>query len=257
MALNLVETVKSLFTPELVSQASLSMGENESNVQRAFNGAIPASFAGILNKIGNGDASGVLGLARQALDTGFLNNPGSFSGNSNLLSLGSGLFGDKLGGIIRTIAGFAGIKVTSASAVLNLATPAALAMVGKQTSGASSPNALISLLHSQKESMLNAIPGGLNLVGALGLNSLSDITSNVSIVYSSVIGRTKSVTDHATTKRRSYATLWLVLLAVLAVSAWLLFGKSCKKTDPESTAPALQNLVNHIPNQLRVFSIPT
>ena len=241
MALNLVETVKSLFTPELVSQVSSSMGENESNVQRAINGAIPASFAGILNKIGNGDASGVMGLARQALDTGFLNNPGSFGGNSNLLSLGSGLFGDKLGGVIRMIAGFAGIKVTSASAVLNLATPAALAIVGKQTSGASSPNAMISLLHSQKESILNTIPGGLNLVGALGLNSLSDITSNVSIVYSSLIGKSKSGADHSATKKRSFAALCLLLVAVLAVSAWLLFGKSCSKTGASKTALEVYN----------------
>jgi outer membrane protein OmpA-like peptidoglycan-associated protein len=243
MAINLVETVKGLFTPELVRQTASSIGENESNVQRAFNGAVPTAFAGILNKIGNGGASGIFDMAKQAINSGLLGNLKSLiGGNSDLLGLGNGIFGDRLGGIIRAISSFAVIKDSSASSVMNMAIPVSLATIGREISGNNNPNAVVSLLNNQKESILASIPGGLSIASALGVNSLGDITNKVSNIYSSIASGPRVTTEYVERRSGGSGWIWFLLIAGLAILAWLFFGRGCSK-EKKSEVPVVDTTV--------------
>ena len=248
MASNLIDSVKDLFTPDLVSQTASSLGESENAVQKALSGAIPASFVGILNKVGSGGASGILDMSKQAASTGVLGNLRGLLGGgglANILSMASGLFGDKLGSVVRTIAGFAGIRESSASSLMSIAAPAALAAVGREaTTDNMGPSRLVSLLNSQKDSILNAVPSGLNIAGALGLGSLSDIGNKLSGALSSIAGGARSTTAYAgetverTAKRGTNWFLPLLLIVALALAAWWLLGKSCNKEADTATTTA-------------------
>lgn len=58
----LVGTLRSLLTPELVSQASTVVGESQGNVSRGLSSALPAILAGLLAN------SGDSGVMRQIMD---------------------------------------------------------------------------------------------------------------------------------------------------------------------------------------------
>ena len=245
MAINLIDSVKGLFTPDLVSQTAASLGESENAVQKALTGAIPASFVGILNRVGSGGATGMLDMSKQAANTGVLGNLKGLLGGGGLasvLSMASGLFGDKLGSVVRTIAGFAGIRESSASSLMSIAAPAALATIGREaTSNNMGPSGLVSLLNNQKDSILNSVPSGLNIANALGVGSLADIGTKLSGALSSLAGGARTATTRATeTVERTArpATNWLlplILILALAVAAWYLLGKGCNKAEDTAT----------------------
>ena len=66
MAFNLIDSVKSLISPDLVGKAAGMLGESESGITRAISGIVPSVFAGVLNKAGSGDAPGILNVAKDA-----------------------------------------------------------------------------------------------------------------------------------------------------------------------------------------------
>ena len=187
MAINLVDSVKGLFTPDLVTQTATSLGESEGAVQKAINGAVPASLVGILNKAGTGGASNLLSMAKQASDSVPTNLKSLLGGTgiASLISMAGGLFGDKLNNIVRSVANFAGIRESSASSIMNIAAPAALASLGREATATNmNPTNVVSMLNNQKDTILSSVPSGLNLASALGLGSLSEIGTRLSSVLS-------------------------------------------------------------------------
>ena len=175
-------------------------------------------------------------MVKNAAGSGILNNIGGLIGGGGASSGGIGatvmgwlrsLFGDKLNSIINAIAGFAGIKTSSASNVLSMAAPAVLGSVGQYAKENNlSASGLGSFLQSQKSSILDAIPSGFNLAGALGLSGLGDIGGKISGVLS---------TANENVRRSSKGWLWLIILLVAALLIWLLTSKGCNK---EAAAPA-------------------
>jgi outer membrane protein OmpA-like peptidoglycan-associated protein len=239
MAFNLVDSVKSLFGSDLISKASSMLGEDESKVKNAMGGIIPSILTGILNKASSGDAAGVLSMAKETANSGMLSNIGSFFGNNNLLSKGSdmlkGLFGDRMSDVANSIANYFGLKSTSVASLMSVAAPAALGSLGKQAEATNmNPNGMLSFLNGQKDGILNAVPSGLNLAGALGLGSLSSIGTKLSNALSNVTGAVKEI-PRAVGKTAS-GNRWLVpvIIAVLIVALlWYLFSGK-KKGDEES-----------------------
>ena len=70
---NLLDSIKSYVTPEIVSQAAALLGENESGVGKAIGGLAPTILAGILNKSGDSNAMGnVFSLLSNNSNAGFL-----------------------------------------------------------------------------------------------------------------------------------------------------------------------------------------
>jgi Bacterial protein of unknown function (DUF937) len=69
MSFNLLDTVKGLFTPNLISTAASSPGE--SGIQNALSGTIPAILAGLVSKAySNEGTSNLFDLAKQAAGYG-------------------------------------------------------------------------------------------------------------------------------------------------------------------------------------------
>ncbi len=67
MSFDLLNTVKGLFTGNVISQAAGQLGESESGIQKAITGIVPAILTGLLNKAGaQGDPSGALQAAKDA-----------------------------------------------------------------------------------------------------------------------------------------------------------------------------------------------
>lgn len=234
MSFNLIDSVKGLFTNELAGKMASSFGESEGGIQKAIGGAIPAVLAGLLNKAGTSDgASSILNLSKEAAGSGLLSNLSAFTGGGNLVGKGlewlKKLFGDKADNIINMIAGYAGIRESSAASVLSVAAPAALGTLGKQvTQNNLNTAGITSLLASQKDSILNALPSGLNLAGALGLGSLGDIGSKLSSAFSGAAGTARATAAKAT----STGNKWLLplILALIVIGALWYFMKGCNKT---------------------------
>ncbi len=251
MSFNLLDSVKGIFTSDLVSKMASSFGENEGGIQKAISGGIPAVLTGLLHKAGSSDgASSLLNMAKDAAGSGILGNIGNLLGGGSMLSKGldmvKGLFGDKANSITSMIANFAGIRESSASSVLSAAAPAALGVLGKQvTQNNMGVSGLTSFLAEQKDNILKAVPSGLNLAGALGHNSLSDIGHKLSGLVggaaSSVRQATASATHYAgeaaNKAGRGMRWLWPLLLALLVVLALIYFLRG-QKDKTETTPPA-------------------
>ncbi|MFT3822352.1 MAG: OmpA family protein [Chitinophagaceae bacterium] len=239
MSFNLLDSVKGLFTTELIGKASNMLGEDPNNVQKAVSGIVPSVLTGILNKAGSGDAGGILGMAKDAMNSGILSNIGGFFGNDNILAKGAdmlrNLFGDKLGNITSMISGFSGIKSTSANSLLSMAAPAALGVLGKHASDNNmSSGGLLSFLNQQKDGILNSLPSGLNLAGALGLGSLGSIGSKLSGAISGVTSSAKQAASGGS------KWLWPLILIIAAILLIWYLMKGCNNnstTATETTTP--------------------
>jgi OmpA-OmpF porin, OOP family len=241
MSINLLNSVKGLFTNELVGKAASMLGESESGVSKAIGAVVPTILSGLLSKAGSGSegASGILNMAKDAVGSGILNNIGGLLGGSasgsnmgGILNIASGLFGDKLGGIGKLISGFSGIKESSAGSLLSMVAPAALGFLGKHAADNNlNASGLASFLTNQKDNITSGMPAGLNL-SSLGL---SDIAGKVKDVASSASSDVKQAAKGAVnyaenTAAKTGGIKWLLplLLVVLAALAlWYFLGKGC------------------------------
>jgi len=179
----ILDTVRSLVTPDLLAQAATALGESQGNVSRGIGTAAPAILAGLLAK------SNDTGIMRQimdllgsaSLDSNLLRNLGSVlsegggtSTRSPLADLAqrflSALFGPQTGSVTSAIANQAGLKPQSASTLLSLAAPLVMSVLG-DTVKREGLNAagLARLLGSQRDSILSEAPAGLtSLLGLAG-----------------------------------------------------------------------------------------
>src|SRR5690606_15366915 len=147
-----------------------------------------------------------------------------------------GLFGDKINNVVNMVSGFSGVKESSAASLLNMAAPAALGVLGRKASENNmDASGLDSYLNTQKDNILNSIPSGFNLSGALGRSSLTNIGSKLSGAFSDVsgnakhlAGNTSAMMDRAADKT-SGGPKWLVplLLIVAAIALIWYFMKGC------------------------------
>ena len=254
MSFNLLDSVKGMFTSDLISKAGNLLGENESSVQRAVSGIVPSVLAGILSKAGSGDVGSMLNMAKSAVSSGMLSNISDFSGG-NFLTKGAdmlkGLFGDRTSDVTNTVAGFAGIKTTSAASLMSIAAPAALGALGKHAeSTGMNAGGLLSFLNSQKDSILNSLPSGLNLAGALGLGSIGSIGNKLSEAFSGVTGAVKNMPAQAAqTAQKAGSNRWVLpLLLVVGVVALIWFLTRPKNTDGQPEVASINASATDTPS---------
>jgi outer membrane protein OmpA-like peptidoglycan-associated protein len=174
MSFNLLDAVKGYFTPDLVGQASSFFGETDTLVSKGLDAVIPSTLAGLVRKAELGDTSTLMNLAKTAYDRGILNQlQGSFkTGGEGVPSIGPGiltsLFGDKYGALANAVSSFTGMKGANVSSLFGTVAPLALGLLGKYAKDSNAaPGAIASLLGSQKETIMSAVPAGLNLSGIL------------------------------------------------------------------------------------------
>jgi len=232
MSFDLLESAKNLFNGNVISQASAQLGESEGGIQKALSGIIPTVLTGLLHKTeSSGDVSGLLNLVKGSASDA---SPAALTsalqgGAGTLLSKGAdllrSLFGDKAGAIAATLAGYAGIKESSANTLLQSAAPATLGTVGQYAiQNNLSAGGFAAFLNSQKDKILNAVPGGLNLAGILGLGSLSAIGSKLSGLAGN-LGNAVSgaATSTVNTVKQASGGKWIWSLLLILVAIILLW----------------------------------
>jgi outer membrane protein OmpA-like peptidoglycan-associated protein len=225
MSFNLIDSVKGLLGGDLISRASATLNEDETRVQNAMSGIVPSVLAGILHKAGSGNAGSVLSTAKDTANSNMLSGISNFLGNNSLLDRGSellrGIFGNRLNDVVSMISNFAGIRSSSAASLMSVAAPAALGTLGAHAISTNmTERNLVSFLDSQKDSIMRALPSGLNLAGALGVSSLGNIGSTATNVFP---GATAQVRDMPRTMRRSSTARWLVPAIVVLAGLGLLW----------------------------------
>ena len=247
MAFNLLDSVKSLFTSELVGKAASSLGEGEGSIAKAISGIVPSVLGSIVSKGTSGidGASSILDLSKNVAGTGILSNLGNMFGGgsstmvSNGLDMVKRLMGDRLTSIAGVLSGFAGIRESSVSSLLGMVAPMALGVLGQHASQNNlTPNGLSNMLASQKASIVDALPAGLSsLAGLTGLSSVGNAISSAAGGVKQAAASTVHSAAYAVEKTASNRR-WLLpfLLAVLVILLVWLFSRSCNK-EVAATAP--------------------
>src|SRR5262249_55149435 len=208
----LLDSLKNLLTPDATNRFAAMTGEPPSTVSRVLSGSFPVILGGLLQR------SGDQGVMRQVMSlvtdrsndqsalgtTGGLQSVGQRSG---LMELGERflalVLGDRQPAVARTLAESYGVKNASASALLGIASPMVLAVLGRparRRRGGLDATGLVRLLSGQRDGILGALPGGMSSL--LGL------------------GRGLGLGSAATTgAREARAWLWPAVLGALALFA--------------------------------------
>jgi OOP family OmpA-OmpF porin len=176
----LIDTLRSLLTPELLSQASTVLGERQGNVSRGLSSALPVIFAGLLAKSGDSNVMRQIMdlLMDRSVDPDAARNPGDLMGagglaKSPLVDLGarflSTVFGSQTGAVASTIATDAGLKPSSGSTLLGLAAPLVMSVLSNKVRREGlNATGLASLLSSERDSIMREAPAGLASLLGLG-----------------------------------------------------------------------------------------
>jgi outer membrane protein OmpA-like peptidoglycan-associated protein len=235
MSLDLLNTVKGLFTGDVISQSAARLGESEAAIQKAVSGIIPTVLTGLLHKAGpQDDASGALDIVRDAAGANSTSTILSSlqSGTDSWVSRGmewlQSLFGSKVSTVVGAIATFAGIKATSANALLNAATPATLGVAGEYAASENlTPTGFQAYLSGQKDTILAAVPSGFNLAGLLGLGSLSELNKRLSGVTGAAGARVADMGTTATRTAGSNRWIWSLILILVAIILLWYLARGC------------------------------
>jgi outer membrane protein OmpA-like peptidoglycan-associated protein len=233
MSINLVEAVKSLFTPELINKAGNYLGENESGVSKAISGIIPAIFTGLINKVSTHEgANTVAQMAQEQNHSGIQDNVSTLFGNdgggimNNASKFIHNLFGNKTDTITSLISEFSGLKGASASSLFAMVSPLILSFLGKHAA-ANNLNAggLAAVVTDQQPHVEAATPEGLELQSIIGTPATTDHPHH-----------TEADTAFIESSSMSSGIRWLfpVLLFVLLAAAALYFYKGCNNTTPNN-----------------------
>jgi OOP family OmpA-OmpF porin len=138
---SLVDSLKALITPDVVSKASSVFGESEGAVTKGFGAVLPMVLGGLANKatdrsfmsklfdlIKEPAADGsILGNVSNLIGSGASSWPGMGLG-SRLMSM---LFGGNTSTVGNALSSFAGVRSSTASSILNLAAPLVLSFLGR------------------------------------------------------------------------------------------------------------------------------
>ncbi len=238
MSFNLLETVKNYFTSDFTNQSSSILGENVSGISKALTAILPTALAGILNKSTSGTegANKVFETAKNSIENVSENAPLTSVDNRGKGSMMlNNFFGSAQTDLLGNISKYAAIKDSSTSALMSMALPPILGILGEHAEQNNfSASGLAGFLSSQKDHIMQAMPAGLTSNAALlGLGSIgSEAPSVASNVKSPEI---KSPVEVHTISETPTAK-WLVpLISILIVLALLFyFSKSCNQSKPST-----------------------
>jgi hypothetical protein len=260
MATNLVSVVMQFLTPDTIAKIASALGLDRSAVQKAVGGAVPALLAS-LTDVASTSAGG-----RQLANVLTQQQPGTLeslksviggAGQNNVAESGSNMLSGLLGGgaldaMAQSIGKFTGVDGGSSKALLGVLGPVVLGALGQQQrSSGLDASGLVSLLSSQKDQIVAAIPPGLaDHLSAAGLvdkasGSLRSGAAAASTAGSRIAGASERTIAGAS--EAAYATTgaassqwpyWLAALAVVGGLAWYALGRQGAETVAEAPRPA-------------------
>lgn len=228
--MDILKMVTDVAGKALTNQASGFLGESQSNTQSAISAILPSLLGGLVGKSQQSGGAGMIMdlLNNNNMDGGMLNDlSGMFSGGEStnaLTGLGGnllkGILGDKVGGLVDMVSGFAGLKKSSSNSLLSMAMPLIMSMIGKQIkSKGMGLSGLTSLLSSQAPHIASAMPKGMgDVAGLLGFSG----------AMSSAGGSIPTPKTPKVTAPSGGGNGWMKwLLPILAIAAGLYFWKGC------------------------------
>lgn len=234
MPFNLIEIVRGVLGTDLVPKASARLHDDETRIQYAMSGIVPAVLGGIIHKAGTGDAGRMLAMAKDTANSNVFSNIGSILSDNMLLEKGTdllkGIFGGRLHDVVNQVSNFSGIKTSSASALMSVTAPAAFGAMGVQANSTNmDERSFLTYLDGEKESVINALPSGLDLAGALGLSSIG----NMGTLITGAAEHTRETTHDVRRKPRAN---WAIPVIVIAVALGLvLYFSTLKNNRSEDT----------------------
>ena len=251
MSLNIIDLIKGQLGSALVTQAASQLGESESGISKAISGLLPAVVGGLAN---NSDNPTVLDAISNSPSQGVLGNLLGFaSENTWVQGLLASIFGDKLNGLVNSIATYAGISNNSSASLLNLVTGAIVGSVGKYAADNNlDQSGIASLLNDQKGIVSSLLPAGLSLASlnvgdwAKGYkfdnddNMIKPTPTTPPPHAEQKIEVTKSIADggtfpdRPTTSEGGSIWKWLLPLLLLIVVGYFLW-KQCEKKETTTT----------------------
>jgi hypothetical protein len=257
MAANLMSVVMQFLTPDMMAKIATCLGLDRSIAQKAIGGAVPALLSSLADVASTPNGARQLGSVLAQQPAGSLENLKSLIAGptANTLadtgsSLLSGLFG---GGAMNTmaqsIAKFAGIGEGSGKSLLGMLGPVVLGALSQhQRSTGLDAGGLASLLGSQKDQLMAAIPSGLadqlSAAGLIdraqaGVRSGSAAASAAEDRVFSSVDRTTAAASRLTPRAApSPWPYWVLGLAVLAGLAWYALGRPREQAVAELPRPA-------------------
>lgn len=239
MAANLTSVVMQFLTPEVIAQIASFLGLDKAATQKAAGGAVPALLASLsdltttpagtsqLSKLLSQQAGSPADILRNASAQGLAE-----TGSSML----SGLFGGRtLDAMAQAVGKFAGTGDSGGKLLLSALGPIVLGALGQQQRNSGlDVNGLASLLRSQKDQFVAAIPPGL--ADQLGAKGLIDGISSASGRVSTAASR---AADAATNTSMQWP-YWLAALIVLGGLGWYAIQRQTPETVAMQPAPTRQ-----------------
>src|SRR5262252_2666504 len=234
MAVNLVSLIMQFLTPDMIGRIASALGLDRNNTQTAIGAAVPGLLAALSGVAAQpGGAQKLVDAAKQQTGT-FGNYAGMIggAGQSSVIEKGSQILSSLLGGRDQTaLAGavgkYAGLGQSASGSLLGMLAPIVMGTIGQQQGTRSlDAGAITSLLSSQKDNIVAALPAGFaNLLGGTGL---LDSLGGAARTATATAGQTARVTASAAraigdTGQRGAAVsrnwlYWLIpLLAILAL----------------------------------------
>lgn len=182
MSATLIDSVRSVFTADVVSKISVLLGETGSAVQKGINGAIPLVLTDILHKSDYPDSVGnVRELSRRAVTGDFFGemhelsiSPGGLVPGSVLLNKGveyaRELLRMRYDGVVGEVSRFAVISLPSASFITGVVSFAALDSIGRYVGAHNVETVgLSSWIRTHSDGIRASVPVGLEMRQALGI----------------------------------------------------------------------------------------
>jgi hypothetical protein len=253
MAINLTSIMAQFLTPEVVAQIASFLGMDKSSAQKAATAAIPTILAGLSDLVekpaGVGQLSKLLSQQQGGSFADLLRQgdaQGLAQAGSSMLS---GLFGGRTtDAMAQAIGKFAGTGQAGGKSLLSVLAPIVLGTLGQhQRDAGLDTNGLASLLRSQKDQIVAAIPSGLaDQLGAAGLIDQAEAGVRGGMAAASGAGSgISSVSERAGAGASQVANAlnrsgqWPYLLGALVLVAglaWLAIGREGQPTVAEQPA---------------------
>ncbi|MCX7430675.1 MAG: DUF937 domain-containing protein [Planctomycetia bacterium] len=221
--MNLVDLVTSQLTGDVLGKLAGLTGTNEAQTRSATNAAVPALLTAFSKLASTNSGASTLATSLGGLDLKTLGNLTGLLGGSQASGLGSiggsllsSLLGNNLGGLVGTIASFAGMQPGIMKTLLTYLAPIVLGTVANSFKGAKPDAAgLTRLFSEQQDNIKAALPRGL---------SLADFdTSSASPRRAE---ETRGVHRHEEEPASAFPSwLPLLLLPLLGLVGWALWPK--------------------------------
>jgi OOP family OmpA-OmpF porin len=221
MAGSILESLMGMLSPQVVGPVASQLGESTDTVQRGLQTGSAALLAGLAAKVGQpGFLGQIFSLVTNPANTssalsGVTSNLGSLASgvtNSPIANLGSqflsNIFGSNLSNVTDTIGRSTGLASGKAGALLSMAAPLVLGVLGQHVrQNGSSAADLGNTLKAEAPSFQKFLPAGLG----------------------SLLGGASNLVTAAPAKVAAAGNRWLwplVLLAVLVLAALWFFNRS-------------------------------